>query len=280
MSSQNNTPLSDHYVNVHGYKTRYWDVGFSNSVVILIHGFGLSCEIWQQNIEELAKSHRVIALDFWGCGKTDATPHKINIQQYPEFVIWFMDALKIKNAKLVGHSLGGLIAIRVAHDYPEYVEKIMLVGSAGFTKSVPWYFRLFTLPCVGEMFAKMNRKNLKRALSHNMYCGTIPETLVRSLFEYSQKPHAAQHSLNLVRSGMTFFGFRRSIIRQVQNETKAIRCPVFVLWGKNDRILHYQGAFLAKKLMPQAQVEVLEKCGHLPQIEHSAQFNELAHSFL
>lgn len=280
LSSQNSTPPADHYVNVRGYKTRYWDIGFSDSVVILIHGFGLSCDIWQGNIEELAKSHRVIALDFWGYGKTDATPQKINIKQYPEFIVWFMDALKIKHAKLVGHSLGGLITLRVASNYPEYVEKIMLVGSAGFTKGVPWYFRLFTVPFLGELIAKVNRKNLKRALAQNIYRGNISDSLINSLFEYTQKPHAIRHSLNLLRSGMNFLGFRSTVIRQIQRETQSIQCPVFVLWGKNDRILNYRGAFRAKKLMPQARVEVLEKCGHLPQLEYPTRFNELVLSFL
>lgn len=281
LNSQNKQIFSDHFVNVRGYKTRYWDVGFSNSVVILIHGFGLSCDIWHYNMTDLSRFHRVVAIDFWGSGKTDATKKKFTTEEYAEFLLWFMDALKIQKAKIVGHSLGGLIALQIASNHPEYVEKVMLVGSAGFTTKVPWHFRLLVLPCVGEYFAKPNKLALKQAMSYNTYLkNPALSELTDSLFEYSKKPHAVVHMLNLARSGVSIFGFKRYLIRKITNNIHKIRCPVFALWGKNDKILNYRSAFRAKKLIPHANIKILEKCGHLPQIEYPEQFNEITHSFL
>ncbi len=281
MNSQNKDILADHFVNVRGYKTRYWDVGFSDSIVVLIHGFSLSCEVWDRNIRELSKTHRVIALDFWGCGKTDATTHKPTVAEYPEFLIWFLDALKIKRAKFVGHSLGGLLAMQIAHNYPEYVEKLMLVGSAGFTRKVPFHFRLYSVPFVGEWIAKPSLKNLQHAFKYNVYKkGSVPEEYIDMLFNYSQKPDGAKHTLNLARSGMGMFGFDRKLIKEIKSKIKDIKCPVLLLWGKNDRILSHKSTVEAKKLMPHAKVELLEECGHLPQLEYPEQFNEIADKFL
>lgn len=282
LNSQNNLIFSDHFVNVQGYKTRYWDVGFSNSVVVLIHGFGLCCEVWSHNIAELAKDHRVVAVDFWGSGKTDATKEKFTTDEYAEFLHSFMDALKIPKAKLVGHSLGGMIALQMASQHPEYVEKVMLVGSAGFTSSVPWHFRLLTVPYIGEYLVKPNKLALKKAMSYNTYTkkSQAVTELTDTLFEYSKKPNATAHTLNLARNGVSFFGFKKELIRKVTDNIGKVRCPVFVLWGKNDKILSYRGAFRAKKLIPHASIKILEKCGHLPQIEYPEQFNEITHSFL
>lgn len=281
LSLQNKPIFSDYFVDVRGYKTRYWDVGFSNSVVILLHGFGLCCEIWSHNITELSKSHRVIAIDFWGSGKTEATTQKFTTDEYADFLYWFIDALKIPKAKLIGHSLGGLIALQMASHYPEHVAQVMLVASAGFTKKVPLHFRLLALPYLGEWLMKPRKAALKHAMSYNFYQKTSKlDELTDVLFEYSKKKNSVAHTLNLVRSGASIFGFKKELIKQVTDNIKKIRCPILILWGKNDKILSYRGAFRAKKLMPQARIQILQKCGHLPQIEYSEQFNEITHSFL
>lgn len=281
MNSQNKLPFSDYFVDVRGYKTRYWDVGFSNSVVILIHGFGLCCELWAQNIAELSKFHRVIAVDFWGSGQTDAAAHKFTTEEYANFLYWFMDALKIPKAKLVGHSLGGLISLQMAANHPDYVEKVMLVGSAGFTSRVPWHFKILTLPKIGEYLIKPRKAAFKQAMSYNIYRKTPHvDELTQFLFQYSKRKNAAVHALNLARSGISIFGFKKQLIQQVTDNIGKVKCPVFVLWGKNDKILSYRGAFRAKKLLPHASIKILEKCGHLPQMEYPEQFNEITHSFL
>ena len=281
MNSQNRDIFADHFVNVRGYNTRYWDVGFSDSVVVLVHGFALSCEVWEQNIKELSKSHRVIALDFWGAGKTDATANKLSLHDYPEFLIWFLEVLNIKKAKFVGHSLGGLLTMRLAHNHPEYVEKLMLVGSAGFNMTVPLHFRLMTLPFLGEWLIKPNKQNLHHAFKYNLHQkNVVSKKYIDALYEYSLKPHAPKHALNMARSGIGFLGFKRKIMNEIHTEIKHIQCPVMVVWGRNDRILHHRGALKAKKLIPHAQIEILESCGHLPQVEHPKRFNEIADRFL
>jgi len=271
----------DHYVNIQGYKTRYWDVGFSDSVVLFVHGFSLSCEVWQQNIRELAKSHRVIALDFWGCGKTDATAKKFDIAEYPKFLIRFMDALKIPKAKIVAHSIGGLMALKLAQSYKEYVEKLVLVCSAGFTKSVPLHFRLFSVPLLGEYISKPSLKMMRHAFSYNVHAQkNFPDNYVNALYQHTKKPFSSEHLVNMARVGIGLFGFRQHIVREVKTEAKNIQCPVLIVWGKNDRILSYRGALAAQKLIPGAKLEMIKNCGHLPQIEHTDYFNTVLHSFL
>ena len=103
---------SEQYVKLGSVNTRYWQAGSGGSAVVLLHGIGCSVLEWQANINELARQHRVYALDILGFGLTDK-PSKApaNIRGLAKFTLEFMDALGIAQAHLVGNSMGGRIAL-------------------------------------------------------------------------------------------------------------------------------------------------------------------------
>ena len=103
---------SEQYVKLGSVNTRYWQAGSGGSAVVLLHGIGCSVLEWQANINELARQHRVYALDILGFGLTDKPSNApANIRGLAKFTLEFMDALGIAQAHLVGNSMGGRIAL-------------------------------------------------------------------------------------------------------------------------------------------------------------------------
>jgi pimeloyl-ACP methyl ester carboxylesterase len=141
---------TDQYINAKGIKARYWTAGDKGPVVLLIHGFGASVEIWQHNIGSLAKSFRVYAIDLVGFGRSDKPEGPYNVSMITEFVDDFMKAAEIEKASLVGLSFGGGISLQYALQYPQKVEKLVLVDSVGLGTKMNCLVRLMSLPYVGE----------------------------------------------------------------------------------------------------------------------------------
>jgi pimeloyl-ACP methyl ester carboxylesterase len=97
--------------------------------LVLIHGLGGSCRWWERNTDALAKHFQVHVIDLMGCGKS-ATQGKFVLQEAAQHVKHWMETHRIRRAHVVGHSMGGFVAAELAADYPDMVEKLVLVDAA------------------------------------------------------------------------------------------------------------------------------------------------------
>src|SRR5271157_3627912 len=116
----------DRYIQVGNLKTRYWALGDKGTVVILIHGLGVSADVWIHNVEPLAKQHRVYVPDLIGFGRSDKPGPSFSPLDYTRFLDEFMKALNIERASLVGQSLGGGIALQYTLQFPQKVSRVVL----------------------------------------------------------------------------------------------------------------------------------------------------------
>ncbi len=116
--------LQDRYVKVGSINTRYWQLGNSGSVVILLHGGGGYIELWKSNILELAQHHRVYAFDMVGAGRSDKPNAEYTFDFMARFTRDFMAALNIHHASLIGTSAGGGVALTFALKFPELLDKL------------------------------------------------------------------------------------------------------------------------------------------------------------
>ena len=129
----------DHYVDVGGINTRFWTTGEAGTVIILLHGIMSTAEVWLANIPSLAENHRVYAMDLPGFGLTDKVPAYF-ISEGARFVDDFMKIQNIDRATLIGNSMGGGFALQYAIDYPDKVDRLVLVDSLGLGLKTSFFF--------------------------------------------------------------------------------------------------------------------------------------------
>src|SRR5438128_3637817 len=120
--------------------------------VVLVHGLGGFAESWRHTTRALADRTTVYALDLPGFGASAKPPARYRLSYFASALHGFMEALGIREASLVGHSLGAAAAVTYALTHPARVERLALVGGVvpGFGYRPAWIYRLVALPLVGE----------------------------------------------------------------------------------------------------------------------------------
>jgi pimeloyl-ACP methyl ester carboxylesterase len=278
VSSQ--TP-QDQFVRVGEINTRFWAVGETGSNVLLLHGIADSADTWTPTIGALAESHRVLAFDQIGHGLSDKPPVVYSPSYIGQFVADFMDTQGVAGANVVGHSMGGAVALQFALQFPGRVQKLVLVSSAGLGRELTHLLRLPTLPLIGEWLTRPNRKGTAQFLRACVVDpALVTEDLVEFAYERAALPGAQASFLSILRYGCSLRGVRRHIIRPLVDELPTIAAPTLVVWGQQDRILPVEHAYVAQAGIPNARLHIFDPCGHIPQMERTEEFNALLLDFL
>lgn len=272
----------DRDIDVNGSRTRFLRAGGDGPPVVLIHGLGASAEIWSANIGALAARHRVFAPDLPGFGKTAMPPGMdFSPAAYSRFVRDFMTALGIGRAALVGHSLGGGVALRVTLDEPGRVDRLVLASSAGLGPDVSLPLRIASLPFFDRVFWRPPLPVFTRFLRRLVYDpAAISPEFARLYYDMFFQPGAVRAFTAVLRAVVTIRGARPGILEPIREGLGTIAAPVLILWGRRDRILPVGQAIEAAGRIPGARLHIFERCGHMPNIEYPAEFNRLVLEFL
>jgi 2-hydroxy-6-oxonona-2,4-dienedioate hydrolase len=247
---------------VYGQNIRYIEAG-QGPTVILLHGLGSVKEIWSANIGALSAKYRVYAPDQIGFGHSDKPLLDYKIATFVDFLHAFMQSQNLSKATLVGNSLGGWIALDFAARHPEMVDKLVLVDSAG----LPW----------GKAIAV----DLNPASLEDM------RTLLDSIF-YDKKMVSEEFVLqaftNHVRNN-DGFTIQRTLAGFAQNQFEdaklaSIHSATLVVWGRQDELISVSSGEKLRDGIPGAKLVVFEHCGHVPQLEKPAEFNQALVDFL
>jgi len=271
--------LDEKYVVVKGLKIRYIVKG-SGAPLVLIHGIGEFLEAWWLNVGPLSEHYQVYAMDLPGHGLSDKPRIDYNLAFATEVVGEFEQALGIDHASLVGHSLGGLVAMSVAINYPEQVDKLVLVDSAGFNDRVPVLYRLCCLPLIGELIVEPTvkagiRHGMKRAFYNP---GLVSDEMVEKDYQFMKMPGAKQALLNIIRNGVSFTGPNPETV--ALDKLRLIKSLTLLIHGAQDKVIPLKYARKANKLIPGAKLKIIDECGHCPYIEKASEFNETVIEFL
>jgi pimeloyl-ACP methyl ester carboxylesterase len=186
------------------------------------------------------------------------------------FIAELLDALGIPRAPVVGHSMGGYVALRFAARYPNRVSELVLVDSAGFGRLSHPLLWLMVFPMVGEVllsFGGLATSVFVRTLFYDP--GKIPVDLVGIAARYSGDPRFRRAFLRLLRSGIGLTGgWKRDSALQL---LQSVASPTLIIWGAEDPVF----SVTQVRALPQRRgvdVMVFERAGHAPQLEHTAQF--------
>ncbi|HEX9469243.1 MAG TPA: alpha/beta fold hydrolase [Bradyrhizobium sp.] len=268
--------LSRKFVNGQKGCIHFQEVGRGDPVV-LIHGGGAGAfgySNYRKNIGPLSERNRVIVMDLPGFGKSAPRPAPDGIFKLMSAALGeLLDHLGIKKTSLVGNSLGGATSLRFALDFPERVDKLILMGSAG---SLPIHtvmpnegaFRLLGF-YRGEGPTIEKLKALIDVLIYDP-SGITPQ-LLQERFESATEPSVvANPPLHLM-------GPMDQLWREPLDQVKQ---PTLLIWGREDRVVPMDAAFILQKQIPNADLVVFSKCGHWAQWEKAETFNRIVSDFL
>jgi pimeloyl-ACP methyl ester carboxylesterase len=261
---------------VGGRRLRYLDVG-DGPVIVLIHGLGGSWHSWYENLAALAERHRVVAVDLPGFGGSATLKGTASIPRHADAVAGLLAALGIRRASVIAHSMGGLVAMRLAAERPTLVARMVLVNGGGVALDrlrlavIGHGFRaaktLIGQPLVLGRVARIG--HLRRAAM--WFFLDDPRTLSASLASEIMPRMAAPGLVGAVRAASAEVG---------RTPPSAIHCPVLVVWGANDRLVPLALAERLARDLPDGRLVVLPAAGHCPMIERPAEFNDAVLRFL
>ncbi len=257
---------------IHQTRVRYIDRG-TGPAVVLIHGFAASLNTWDKLIPELAKEHRVIALDLKGFGWTDRPKGDYSPQAQAKLVLALLEKLNVQQADVVAHSWGTSVALALALQAPERVSRMVLYDAWAYEEQLPSFFTWSRISGVGEtLFALFYRERPGDKIASAFYEKRyVNQDLVDEITERLAQPGTLAASLAAVR------GQRYA---QIQDQYKTLQHPTLLLWGREDVVTTLAfGERLAQEL-PHAKLVVYPRCGHFPMIEAASASNAAVVSFL
>ncbi|HEU5260693.1 MAG TPA: alpha/beta fold hydrolase [Gemmatimonadales bacterium] len=267
------TRFAARHVRVDDTSIRYLDAG-AGTPVIFIHGLGASLYTWRENLDAVATAgFRVVAYDNRGFGSSDKPAHGYTNAEYARLLIALMDSLRITDAVLVGHSMGGAIAAETAIRYPERVRGLALIGSAGLGIREPTLLRLARWPVVGPVLLGFRGRGLVERLLKSTYAD--PSKVTDSDVDQYYAPVADPAYGRALRGVL-----RQFRLDGLTGRLDRIEAPALVLWGEADRWVPLAlGRALAAQLARAAFLAV-PRAGHAVHEEAPAEVNRLLIKFL
>ena len=271
-----------HHV-VHGHRRAYRIAG-SGPAVLLIHGIGDSSATWADLIPGLARNHTVIAPDLLGHGASDKPRADYSVAAYANGMRDLLGVLGIERATLVGHSLGGGVAMQFAYQFPERTERLVLVSTGGVGREVNPVLRAASLPGADLMLSALRLPTVRlqsrlfvqlmRLLDTDLgrdapdllnLVDALPDATARSAF---------------IRTLRAVVDWRGQVVTMLDRCYLVRGMPTMLLWGSRDSVVPVGHAHTAHLAMPGSRLEIFEGAGHFPFHSDPHRFLALVEEFI
>lgn len=270
--------LKSNFTTVDGHKVHYQTVG-EGPALMLIHGGGPGAygySNYSRNIGPLSEKFQVIVIDLPGYGQSEFMPAPDSaFAPLSRAVMGVLDDMGIKKANLVGNSLGGGTSLRTALDYPERIDKLILMGPAG---SVPIHSPFPTEGLIRMLTFYQGEapslEKIRRVVDLLVFDpSAITDELLEERLKVATKPEIMANPPLRGRGANP----KDDLWREPLN---TLTHPTLIIWGREDRVVPIDAAYLLLKTIPNASLHVFPKCGHWAQWEKADEFNELVANFV
>ena len=268
---------------LHGHRVSYRVAG-EGPLIVLIHGITGSASQWNPVIELLSDRYSVLAPDLLGHGESAKPRGDYSLGAYAVMIRDLMVALGHRRGTIVGHSLGGGVAMQFAYEYPVLAERLVLVDAGGIGEEVHPLLRAATLPgseivlpLIAHSHVLALGSALGRALSaFGFKAGPDLAEMARGYASLGDA-EARRAFLHTVRAVIDIRGQRVSAADRLY---LAALLPSLVVWGDRDPLIPVEHAELARGLMPGSRVEIFEDAGHFPHIDDPIRFARVLSDFV
>ncbi|WP_229856462.1 alpha/beta fold hydrolase [Nocardioides flavus (ex Wang et al. 2016)] len=275
--------MAPHTVVLHGHELSYVDSG-SGPVALFIHGILGSQRQWAHLVDEVDDDHRVVVPDLFGHGDSAKPTDDYSLGSHAATLRDLLDHLGIDRVTLVGHSLGGGIAMQFYYLFPERVDRLVLVASGGLGREVNLVLRAATLPLAEQVLGLVASDPVLERV----------EAVGRGAQRLGWRPGA---DIGAVWRGFTSLGDRESR-RAFLATTRAVidiggqsisahdhlgavtPPPTLVVWGSRDRMIPAWHALNAQRALPECRVELFEGAGHFPHLDDPDRFARVLREFM
>jgi pimeloyl-ACP methyl ester carboxylesterase len=271
------TPFRQAWIDAGGLKTRFVQAGDpAHPPLVLLHGTAGSLENFAANIAAHARHFNCIAFDMIGSGMTDKPDFDYETDHYVKHAVDFLNAMGIKKASVIGLSLGARVASRLAIDYPDKVEKLILLSATAYFPAKPIQDDIKrsrsaaaanpTWDSIVEIF---------KGLFHEP--GKVWDDLIAtrlSIYRRADMKVAMSHILALLGPSV----YNRN--RIPDEDWKRLRAPTLIIAAVDHEDVFLETARTIVKLIPNAKVIEMKRCSHWPQMEDPETFNRFSLAFL
>jgi pimeloyl-ACP methyl ester carboxylesterase len=270
------------FLDLHGDRVAYLDEG-SGEVILLLHGMAGSSQTWRSVIGPLSRKYRVVAPDLLGHGNSAKPRSDYSLGAFAVFLRDLLDELGVAQATVVGHSLGGGVAMQFVYQHPDYCQRLILMSSGGLGPDVGWTLRLLSAPgaelimpiiapppvlSAGErvrsLFGKLGIQSPRGEEIWNAY-SSFGDAETRQAF------------LRTLRSVVDYRGQAVSALNRLHVKADM---PIMAIWGDADAIIPVDHAYAVQQTRPDVRLEVLTGVGHFPQVERPTEVVELIDDFI
>jgi pimeloyl-ACP methyl ester carboxylesterase len=260
---------------LHGHRMTY-RVGGDGPLLVLIHGIAGSSATWLDVMPTLARRYRVLAPDLLGHGESAKPRGDYSLGAYASGLRDLLAALGYERCTVVGHSLGGGIAMQFAYQFPERVERLVLVGSGGLGPDLHLSLRAaalpgaeYLLPLLCGPVVRNVGDTVSRVLSRTRLRAAADMEEIWQGFRSLDSTEARQAFLHTVRSAIDLSGQRISATDRIY---LAQHAPTLILWGERDPIIPVAHGREANRLIEGSQLVVFPHSGHFPHRDEPAAF--------
>lgn len=270
------------YRTIHGHRRAFVKLG-QGPALLLIHGIGNDLTSWGGLLTALASKFTVIAPDLLGHGRSEKPRADYSIAGYANAMRDLLSVLDVDRATIVGHSLGGGVAMQFAYQYPEFCERIVLISPGGVGGNIHPALRLATMPgaewvlgvlgAPGARIAERMALSLATEMGHDAQDAESLFDVLRSLSDQSSR----QAFVRTLRAAVDLRGQAVTMLDRCYL-TQAI--PTLLVWGTQDPLIPFAHASLLRSAMPDVRFEAFHNAGHFPHRTDAARFVRLLDDFV
>lgn len=237
--------------------------------VLLIHGFGTNTFTWRHVAPDLARDHRVIAVDLKGFGRSDKPfDRRYAASDQAELLTQLILDRDLRDLTLVGHSYGGGVALLLALDMDARlkgrISRLVLLDTIAYPQSIPVFFKLLDTPLVSQLGVRMAPPTLQIQLALRIAYYDNSKIGSDEIAAYAEpmKTAAGKHAL--------IYSARQIVppdMDQIAARYSTITLPTLILWCDHDRVVPVDIGLKLAREMPNATIRIIDQCGHMPQEE-------------